>query len=78
MNTKITLLVVCIGLIIGCSYKEKRVPKDRFYAFKGGWGAINIPLIKPFHLFCYDGKSWMLEEDSYAGYKGYYTIDEVQ
>jgi hypothetical protein len=69
MNTKITLFVMCILLIIGCSNKEKRVPKDKFYAFTGGWGEMNIPLIKPLNLFCYDGKDWMLDGDLGAGYK---------
>jgi hypothetical protein len=69
MNTKITLFVVCILLIIGCSHKEKRVPKDRFYAYTGGWGEMNIPLIKPFHLICFDGKDWTLDGDLGAGYK---------
>jgi hypothetical protein len=69
MNTKITLFVVCILLIIGCSHKEKRVPKDKFYAFTGGWGEMSIPLIKPFYLFCFDGKGWMLEEDDYTDYE---------
>ena len=69
MNTKIKLFAVCVLLVMGLSCKEKRVPKDRFYGFKGGWGEMNIPIIKPFHLFCYDGKDWMLVEDDYAGYK---------
>ena len=69
MNTKIKLFAVCVLLVMGLSCKEKRVPKDRFYAFKGGWGEMNIPLIKPFHLFCYDGKNWMVDAD--GGYNGY-------
>lgn len=79
MKNRIILFVACICLIIGCSCKEKRVPKDPFYANKGGWGEMNIPIIKPFHLFCYDGKNWMLSEDSYAGYdKGGCSISNVQ
>jgi len=79
MNIKIALLTVCILLAIfgsfkilfdiGSSFKGKRIPNDSFYAFEGGWGAMNVPLIKPFHLFCYDGKNWSVEEDGFSGYK---------
>jgi hypothetical protein len=80
MNIKNALFTVCILLAIcgsvkilfdiGSSFKGKRIPNDPFYAFEGGWGHMNIPLIKPFHMLCFDGKIWNVDEDGgYSGYK---------
>ena len=69
MKTKIGLLsIFIILLIIGCINKEKQVPKDKFYANTGGWGEMRFPLIKPFYMFCYDGKNWLVYEDELDDY----------
>ena len=68
MRTRITLLIACVLFVIGCSCKEKRKPKDPFYAFKGGWGEMNIPLVKPFNLFNF-GRGWTITQDEIADYQ---------
>jgi len=79
MRIRNTLLIACcILLVIVTLCKEKRPPKSDFYAFKGGWGEMNIPLVKPFNLFCYDGKNWMVNSDGYTGYKKGASIDGVK
>ncbi|MGI6292330.1 MAG: hypothetical protein ACOXZH_07920 [Bacteroidales bacterium] len=80
MKTKIGLLsIFIILLIIGCINKEKQVPKDKFYANTGGWGEMRFPLIKPFYMFCYDGKNWLVYEDELDDYDdGGCSIFEVK
>ena len=78
MKTKIGLFIIIVSLMMGCSYKE--IPQDYFYADAGGFGELRVPLIKPFYMFCYDGKNWMVVEDGYNGYECNYgsTIHEVK
>ena len=83
MKNKIAILVavICVGIIMSYLYNKRRVPSDPFYEF-GGWrGDMYIPLIKPFNVFSYDGKNWMVGGNGYSDYytdEGECSIDYVK